>query len=150
LFGVAFGAFALAYALLRKQGPTCEEAYAIFVASGILAGATYLTESLAEDAAEKLPGVTEALVDAHQEAAVVALVITVLLAVASAAALALRGLQTMLWTRSIVGVLALVAFASMGYAASLGGQMRHPEIRAGADARASGTNVQQERHTALR
>jgi hypothetical protein len=148
LFGVAFGAFAHAYGVLRRNSRACEVAYAIYVVSGILAGAAFLTGWLAEDAAKKLPGVSETLVDAHQEAALGALIVTTLLGVVSGLTLAVRRFRLIEWTGSLIGVLAVAAFILLGNAANLGGQIRHPEVHANAhhqqQAKLSLTNTQVE------
>jgi uncharacterized membrane protein len=96
--------------------------------------AVFLTGEPAEELAEKLPGFSESIAHAHEEVAELATVVTVGVGVLALAALvAFRRRALPRWVTVGGLLLALVAGGLMGYTGYLGGQIRHTEVRAGAD-----------------
>lgn len=92
----------------------------------------YLTGEPAEETIEHLPGVSEQLIEAHEEAAEVSLVVTVITGVV--AVFVLLGAKFETAHRLAVKLLlvsCVVSIISLGYTANLGGQIRHPEIVTG-------------------
>jgi hypothetical protein len=88
----------------------------------------------AEEVVEHRPGVSEALIDRHEDAASVALALTVLGgAIAAATLLAGRlGRQRAAQTLFAMALaLSLADAAALAWAAHLGGEIRHDEIRTG-------------------
>ena len=90
----------------------------------------YFTGEPAEHRVEKLPEVSESLIENHEEAAESVLILTLLTVGASLAALYFRKNES----RNRQLVLASIVFAVMtvgtlGYTANLGGKIRHTEIR---------------------
>jgi hypothetical protein len=88
----------------------------------------------AEETVEDLPGVSEALIHTHEEAAEtaavlggVAMVVGIGLMVAGG-----RREQVPAWAPAGLALVSLVASGAMGYAGSTGGVIRHTEIRDGA------------------
>ena len=91
----------------------------------------FFTGEPAEDVVEKLPGFSRAITERHEDAALVSLV-----------AMGLTGLYCLItlvvyrtrpparWVTPLALVASLGAASVMGYAANLGGQIRHTEIRA--------------------
>lgn len=97
----------------------------------LLAILAHLTGEPAEDIAEKLPAVSKAVIESHEEAAAVAL--GAVLFCGAVAALALfvgRGGKPLRagWL-ALVLACGLVSAGTFGYAALLGGKIRHTEIR---------------------
>ena len=131
--GTVIGTLLLAVALLRRSDELGRISLGLFGLLGVIALGVYLTGEPAEDAVEKLPGVSHALLDRHQDAALVA---TIVLGVIGAAALAslllYRRRALPRWVTVLGFGAALAASATMAYTANLGGQIRHTEIRAGA------------------
>lgn len=86
----------------------------------------------AEGVIEHLPGVDEALIHQHEEAAEFATVLAVITAVAATGALFLQFSKPESLKKTLPGVLvlSLVTVAAMGKTAHEGGKIRHPEIRA--------------------
>jgi uncharacterized membrane protein len=133
VIGLGFVFLTLLVAWMRRDDVLFRLAlgFGIVVALGAL-GAR-LTGSGAEEAVEKLPGVTETVIERHEDAANLATIVVGVLGIAS-----LGGLW--LWRRTPVprwfqlGLLALAVIGGglMAYTANLGGQVRHTEIRAGA------------------
>jgi len=133
LFGAFFGFLLLLVALLRKSRDLKQAGLWLCLAAALAAVPTYLTGEPAEDRVEGVPGVAQELIEEHEESALWALVGIEILGVASLAGLYLsrktgevpdRFIQTCL-------ILALLAVAIVARTAYLGGQIHHPEIRAG-------------------
>lgn len=89
----------------------------------------YFTGEPAEENIEHLPGVSESLIEAHEEAAEKSLILTLI--IGGAAVLALLGPQKPGFQKYVNLLLILVtaiAVGSLGYTANLGGKIRHPEF----------------------
>jgi hypothetical protein len=96
----------------------------------------YLTGEPTEEAVERAPGVSEPTIDRHDQAAS-----TVLAAVEGLGGVALLGMLIVRTAAAlprvfVAGVLVLVVAVSglFGWTGHLGGQIRHPELRAAAPA----------------
>jgi FtsH-binding integral membrane protein len=131
VLGTIFGLIVLLYAALRNRTESARVALLTFVVVGAVAGTAYLTGESAEEAVEGQPGVSEAVIERHENAADVALGSTIVLGVAAVGGLLLarRGLGV----RAIAVPLVAIAFGVSGvmaWTANLGGQINHPEIRA--------------------
>jgi hypothetical protein len=132
----------LAYGLLRRSAEVTRLSLGLLVVLALLGAAVYLTGEPAEELVERLPGISEGIMEKHEEAALIA---TALLG--AVGLLALGGLLA--FRRRPAGVprgfallalvLAIAPAVAMGYTANLGGQIRHSEIRA-AQALTSGEN----------
>jgi uncharacterized membrane protein len=129
LFGALAAAVLFVVALLRRQQGLARGGLVVAVLTAIVGLVVYLTGEPAEELVENLPGVSEAVLESHEE---IALVATVVLGVYGLLALgglvAFRHGVTMRVTR-ILMVLSLVPLAAIAYTAYLGGQVRHSEIR---------------------
>lgn len=131
LFGALAAAVLFVVALLRRQQGLARGGLVVAVLTAVVGLVVYLTGEPAEELVENLPGVSEAVLESHEE---IALVATVVLGVYGLLALgglvAFRHGVTMRVTR-ILMVLSLVPLAAIAYTAYLGGQVRHSEIRPG-------------------
>lgn len=135
LLGTVFGFLLLAYAqFVHSAGDgrnsLVRASLGVFVISGLAAGAVYLTGEEAEDIVENVAGVSEALIEPHEEVALYALIAALVLGGVALLGLVLfrkRALPT--WLSTLVLILALSTTGIMGYTAYLGGQINHPEIR---------------------
>jgi hypothetical protein len=136
VLGVLFGTLVLAVGVVRQNDTLRRTALVVFLATGVLAGATYLTGEPAEEAVEHAPGVTKAIIEPHEDAALVATLAAAALAIISAAGLIRyrkgKTIPTGFATVALLGGLAVTG--AMAWTANLGGQIRHTEIRAGAQA----------------
>jgi hypothetical protein len=133
--GALFALALLAYAAWRNDTPLSRVALSMFVVIGVASIAVYFTGEAAEEAVENLPGVSEQLIERHEEAASVATIILGgfgLYALLVLALLRRRDIPRWLNTMSLVA--ALVASGAVVWTAGLGGQIRHSEIRSGASA----------------
>jgi len=124
------GLVMLIIALLLKNNTLTKTAYIIIMIAGIATIPVYLTGEGAEETVEHLPGVSEAIIERHEELAKLAM-----FSIAAAGLLALTALLSFKWlsaARVLKVVVLLVAVVSGGLmfqTAHLGGQIRHSEIR---------------------
>jgi len=135
VIGTVLGVLLLAVAVARRSDELGRIALWLFA---LLAGTSvlvFLTGEPAEELVEKLPGFSEALTERHEEAALVATVVVGLVGLFSLAVLAIfRKRPLARWATPVALVLSLGGGGAMGYAANLGGQIRHTEIRAASSA----------------
>jgi uncharacterized membrane protein len=133
VFGSILGALVLGYGLWAKSNPTKNAAYFLFIVSAIGAGIAYLTGEGAEEAVENIQGVSENMIEQHEDAAIYALISLVALGVMSITALLVNHFKTSL-VKAIAMFTLIVSLISFGLVARtgyLGGQIRHTEIGTG-------------------
>ena len=132
VIGMLIGLVVFALGVWRRNDSWTRLAFGLFVVVALASLATMLTGEGAEEAVERLPGVTDAVIEPHEEAAKIAAIAAYVLGAISLAALVWvrrRPLPRTL-TVLVLPVVLLVA-GLMAYVANLGGQIRHTEIRAG-------------------
>jgi len=130
VIGAVLGLALLGVALLRRSDELGKFALGAFAFLGAVSVVVFLTGEPAEELIEKLPGFSEALTERHEEAALVATIVMGVVGFLSLIGLAMfRSRALARWVIPAAFVLALGATATMGYAANLGGQIRHTEIR---------------------
>ncbi|HTG00563.1 MAG TPA: hypothetical protein VK654_08255 [Nitrospirota bacterium] len=124
----------LAYALIRKSEEVKIVSFGLLVLVALATIPVFLTGERAEDAVKQLPGVTEAFIGRHEEAAEYTLILMLLVGAAALAGLILLRIKGSVPKTIVilVLVLSLLATAAVGFTANLGGEIRHTEIRAGA------------------
>jgi hypothetical protein len=132
VIGVLVAVATLGFAVLRRREELIRFGFGMLVVLGLVGAGVYFTGEPAEESLEDSPGISELLIEGHEDAALVA---TVLLGAAAVTALwalvALRrepGRSTVRlgWT---VLILALAPALAMAYTAYLGGQIQHAELR---------------------
>lgn len=141
VIGSLIGVALLVVALLRRDSGLAKVTLGLFVALAGIALVVFLTGEPAEELVEGLAGVSESILEAHEEAAVVATVAIGVLGVAALGLLVMfRQRRLPRWATLATLVAALLVAGVMGWTANLGGQIRHTEIRpsAAADAVAGG------------
>lgn len=132
--GVAFGLFFLTMGLLRRSETMRLSAITLFTLSSLLVLPVFFTGEAAEDKVEGLPGVSESVIETHEDAAKVAIWGMVVLGITSIGALTYAAKKRSL-PMPLIGLVAVVAVTSMGLigrTAYLGGQIRHTEVSANA------------------
>lgn len=131
ILGSLFGAGLLLIAVLRRNEVLIRAGLLLLVVAAALAIPTQLTGEGAERVVEDRPGVSEALIERHAEAAdgaFWALEITAALGLASLLLLRRWPTQGVLLARlTLAG--ALVSFGLLARVGNLGGQIMHPEAR---------------------
>ncbi|HEX6750548.1 MAG TPA: hypothetical protein VF092_24880 [Longimicrobium sp.] len=123
----------LALAAVRRSPELAKVSLGMVVLVALAGAAAYLTGEPAEESVEHAAGVSEALIERHEEAALVALLL--LSAVGALSLVELLAFRRRAVPRPLILATLLAALlpaAAMGYTANLGGQIRHAEIRAGA------------------
>ena len=133
---VPAGAVMLLVSLARRSQAASTAALSLLAVATIFAVPAFLLGEGAEELVEHLPGISESLIENHEEAADVALWLTVATGIASGASL-LGLLLRQNWARHsrlVALLLAIVASASLSYAGSEGGKIRHPEAYATSEA----------------
>jgi uncharacterized membrane protein len=127
-FGVGLAIFI--FAVLGKNEELKRTGFIVFVIMALLAFATYVSGNAAQMVLKGREGVSDAVIKAHQDAALLAFIFMEI-----TGALAWLGLwqyrqtsRTQTWTVPAVLVLSVISFGLMAQAANFGGEIRHPEI----------------------
>jgi uncharacterized membrane protein len=153
VFGSILGAIVLFYALWSNSNQTKIAAYFLFIISSIGAGIAYLTGEGAEEVVEKIQGVTESSIHAHEDAAFYSLISLIILGLMSLVALFVTNkngsiVKPIAKATFVVSLLSFSLVARTGY---LGGQIRHTEINgtavqnnAGGENESGGENEEKE------
>lgn len=133
VLGAIFATVLLAAGVARRSDELKKVALWALVVFAVVAIPLYLTGEAAEEAVEHLPGVSEAAIKTHEDAAKVAFgVILSLGAIALGSLAFLRTLSVPQWFAVSVFVLAVATSGLLVWVANLGGKVRHTEIDAGA------------------
>jgi len=138
VISLVVGVLVMAYALIRRSKDAAQVSMWISVFSALGAVAAYLTGEGAEEVVEHLAGVSEVFIEEHEESALVSMILTVVLGIVSLAGLWYSRKRLPTWLSGGLLVLGVIAGAFMARTAYLGGEVRHSEIRPGAQA-AAGT-----------
>lgn len=130
LVGFIAASVLLLYALWRRSAEARAIALVGIALSGLLILPVLVSGNASEEMVEHLPGVSEALIGRHEQAADTAGALALV-----AGGVALLALIALRWApraaRAALGatlVLAVAAMVGIGWAAHLGGTIRHPEI----------------------
>lgn len=123
----------LLFALMRKSDELKRASLGGLVLISLLTIPAYLTGEPAEKVVEHLPGVSEALIESHEETALVAFIV-----LGVTGAFALAGLLWFrrrpilpTWLATVVLLLTSISVGLMARTGNLGGEIRHTEIRSG-------------------
>ena len=130
IFGSLLGTFVLIFGLWTNSIQTKIASFLLFIISAIGAGIAYLTGEGAEEAVEHIQGVSENIIEQHEDAAMFALVSLIVLGVSSLLATIVANKNNILTkTTSLATLLiAIISFALVARTGYLGGQIRHTEI----------------------
>lgn len=126
------GLIMLIVSFFRINTPLTKTSYILILIAGIAAIPVYFTGEGAEEVIEKIPGVSEFVIEKHEEAAKRAMI-----SIIAAGLLALVALFSFRWQtasrvfKTVVLLFAIISGALMAQTAHLGGQIRHTEIRNG-------------------
>lgn len=132
VIGLGFALLILSTGFVRRDGGMQKLGFITLVLIALVAFGVMQTGDAAEETAEHLPGVTEAVIEHHEEAARTAVVaVYVLGALALAGLVAFRSRPRVPGAFVVSALVATVLAAGlMARTANLGGQVRHTEIRA--------------------
>lgn len=134
ILGSIFGLLVLCYGMLRKSNEIKKTSLGVLVITALLTIPVYLTGDGAAEIVGNLPGVSAAIIQQHDKAATITIVAIEILGAVSLLSLGLswrsrRELKS--WMTLGVFVLALISSGLGAWTGSIGGQIRHTEIRAG-------------------
>lgn len=122
----------LIVAFFKKSNSLIKTSYYVLLFAGLAAMPVYLSGEGAEELVERLPGVSEPIIERHEEVAKLAMISIIVAGLAALAGLFLMRKNSA--TRMLKVVVLLLAISSGGLLAQtahLGGQIRHTEIRSG-------------------
>ncbi|MBS7648846.1 hypothetical protein KEJ17_04285 [Candidatus Bathyarchaeota archaeon] len=133
VIGTLVGLLLLIVGMVMKSEELRKVSLGMFAILALLTLPVYFTGEPAGEVVEHLPGVTEEIIEEHEEAALTALIATLILGVISLGGLIyFRHLASLPgWLIKVSLILSIISMGLMGWTANLGGQIRHTEIRAG-------------------
>jgi hypothetical protein len=123
-YGIALGL--LLASLLKKSEDLKQASFVGFFLLGLLAIPAYLTGSAAQVVLQDRADVSQEVIAAHQDAALLALILMEVTGLVAWTAL----WRFRTWHQTGILVLAIATFGLMASAANIGGHIRHPEILA--------------------
>lgn len=131
IFGSLIGLLILFAGVILRKPDIVKTGYATWIIVALVAIPVFLTGEPAEETVEHLPGVSEAIIEQHEEIAEMAFTAVLILGGASLLLLIFEFLKVKIvnWLRwpAIIG--GIIVFGLMAYTGNLGGQIRHSEIR---------------------
>jgi len=119
------GGLILLFGLIKKNTPVMRTALILLVAAALFTLPVYLTGEGTEEAVEKLPGVSENIIERHEDMALLSLALIFLTGFIAIVSL----------------VIAFVSFGTFAQTAHLGGQIRHTELRSSVSQNAGSTET---------
>ena len=134
ILGSIFSLLVLSYGILRKSDEIKKTSLGGFVITALLTIPVYLTGDGAAQIVSNLPGVSTAIIQQHDQAATITMVAIQIVGALSLLSLVLsRRSRQELRSWMTMGVLTLATISSgLGaWTGSIGGQIRHTEVRAG-------------------
>jgi hypothetical protein len=132
VLGAVFGLLLLSYGLIRRNDGVVRASLWTLVVVGIAGLAAYWTGEPAEEVVENLPGISEAILERHEEAAFLATIGGGIVGLIALAGLALHRSRPVAGAYSAVMLLLTGGlFGVMAWTGNLGGQIHHSEIRGG-------------------
>jgi formate hydrogenlyase subunit 3/multisubunit Na+/H+ antiporter MnhD subunit len=131
LVGIAFVILLLIIALLRTSNELINVSLIFVILIALWAIPAYLTGEPAEEMVEGLPGISEQLIEAHEEKAEITFILVEVVGAFALLTLIIRRfhreLGNILSVFTLLGL--IVAGGLIVWTANLGGKINHPEIR---------------------
>lgn len=131
IIGTLIGTGILLYGVLSKNEVGKKIAYILFVLMALLTIPVFISGGEAEEIVEHLPGVSESIIEEHEELAEAAIWLMALLGVLSIVAFSLLAMKKTRFSfiHPLTLIVALSTFGVFAKVGNLGGQIRHSEIR---------------------
>ncbi|MBP6334250.1 MAG: hypothetical protein KA444_02170 [Bacteroidia bacterium] len=127
-----FSLVILTVGLIRSEQVLIRTAMFGFLLSALVSIPVFLTGEAAEEAVENLPGITEATIEEHEEAAAISIWVIEILGAISLIGLFIGNKYQRTITTLLV-VVGIVAVVSLSYTGLEGGKIRHSEIEGTTD-----------------
>jgi uncharacterized membrane protein len=133
VLGAVFGLLLLSYGVVKRNDGIVRAGLWTLAIVGLTGLAAYLTGEPAEEVVEHLPGISESVIERHEEAAYLATIGGGVVGLVAIAGLFLHRAGRPVGGRfsALMLLLTLGLFGGMAWTANLGGQIRHAEIRSG-------------------
>ena len=131
IIGTLFGMAILAYGQFSKNNTIIKVSLVIFILMALLTIPVYLTGEEAEETVEHIAGVSEKLIERHEELAENAIVLMVLLGFLSIISFftLVRKLSFAKTATILTLAISIITFGVFAQVGKLGGEIRHSEIR---------------------
>lgn len=129
--GITAGLIILVVGLLRKSEEMKKLSLGFLMVSSLFLVPTYFSGENSEERVEDLAGVSESIIEKHDDAAKTSMALGGLLGALALLSIFLKDKNQKVALTSIL-VVGLLAEASIANTAKLGGQIRHTEVRDGA------------------
>jgi uncharacterized membrane protein len=136
VLGIMIGFLILLWGVLRGFEEVKTVGLVVLVLTAIAAIPVYLTGEPAEEIVENLPGVSEQIIELHEDSALFSLILAIATGVLAFAGLIFKRFSSANVARFSMYAVLLLSFISgtlMARTAYLGGQIRHTEIRQSTD-----------------
>jgi uncharacterized membrane protein len=133
VIGTFLGLLLLLVAFVRKSEELKKVTLALLVLIALVSIPVYLTGEPAEEMVENISGVSKAMIDRHEDAALFSLISVEAAGIVALAGLLIFGRKKGLGNLLTILTLALsmIAGGLMAWTSNLGGQIRHTEISSG-------------------
>lgn len=130
ILGSAFGILLLIYGIFAKNRSLVNAAFVTFVITALFAIPVFLTGEHAEESVENIAGVSETIIETHEESAELALWVMEALGILSLITLFLQKAEHSLAKTftTISLLLSLITFGLMAKVGYEGGKIRHTEL----------------------
>ena len=131
LIGMGFTLLLLIVAILRKSNELINVALIFTILVALWAIPVYLSGEPAEEVVEDLPGISEQMIEEHEERAEIAFIFAEVAGVLALISLIARRFSNNIGQKLTILTLLvlLVSGGLMAWTANLGGKINHPEIR---------------------
>lgn len=131
LIGIGFVTLLLIVALIMKNSTMIDVALVFVIIVALWAVPAYLTGEPAEEVVEGLPGISESMIEEHEEAALTAFIFVEVVGGLALLSLLVRKFSVksgmVLTILTLVGI--IIGGGLIAWTANLGGKINHPEIR---------------------
>lgn len=133
IVGIIIATMILIVGIIRKNNAVLSTGIFTMLFSGIGAYVAHATGEKAEHLAENVPGITESLIEHHEEASQPFFILMLTIAAISVLALIIRKSKPQLFTYAtyLLALIGIVACILSYEAGKSGGEIRHEEIRDG-------------------
>jgi hypothetical protein len=131
IIGIPFALILLIHGFWKGNLATQKFSLLAMVLFSLMVLPVYFTGDPAEDAVENIPGVQKRMIHDHEESGEVSMVLTLVTGGAALVSLALLQKKSRIPKQAVWSVMALavISSASLAYTGSLGGVIRHTEVR---------------------
>lgn len=129
VLGMLFGILVIAYGFFRNSDEAKRIALVVFVGAALITIPVYMTGEPAEEIVEGLAGVSDSIIDLHEDAAIYAMIFMQITGGLALLNLVFFGRPFAKKFLVVVSLSSIIAAGLILWTANLGGKIRHTEIR---------------------